>query len=761
MSRTPNNKAPGRDLITGLWLKRLTAIHGDLILLYSKTFKQEINIPEWLVISKSILLPKNKNTHMEKNYRPIACLNTMYKIYTGILNVFLEDHCSTNDIITLEQAGGKKGSWGCSDQLLINKLVLDEVRKYRRNLFCMWFDYRKAFDSIPHTWLFEALTLAKIPQTVIEAIKRLAEQWKTEISLQSTSGVSVADFIDYLTGILQGDCLSLILFVLCVNPLSHLLKDTEGYMTGEPGQRNISITHLLFVDDLKTFAKNETLARAQLEVITAFTNDIGMEFGADKCAFLNIERGQRIQLNKKIMVNGLELSELEDGDSYKYLGMDEDIRFQGKLNKENVTKEYYRRVRKIWKSELYSRNKALAYNCFAIPVLTPTFGILEWTKEEVHQIDVKTRKILTLTGNFHRNSSVDRLYTRRDQGGRGLNSVFDVFLARIISLARHIDVLAPTNPFIREVRRHEEQRLMRCSAELCRAFEITNTTGEPKIVTTEVRKKMKDDHAQTHNKKPQHGFIDRKQQNNPDINQELTHGWLKTNISSHVEGYIVAIQEQEIRTRDLQKKREHPNDNTFNNNCRYCHSQKEDIFHILASCNHLSASLYLPVRHDEVGKVLFNAIIRQKNPELKYVHPSNEVWHSNDLEIWWDTVVKTTPPVKHNKPDLIVWDKNSKKCFIIDVCVPLDQNIQQNEKLRQDRYLALSVGLKRIYPPYEFTVVPIVLGATGLVTNSLVTNLTTLGFVEPRELRSLIQKLQMKALVGSMRVMKSAMTLKS
>ena len=41
---------------------------------------------------------------------------------------------------------------------------------------------------------------------------------------------------------------------------------------------------------------------------------------------------------------------------------------------------------------------------------------------------------------------------------------------------------------------------MRSSAELCRAFEITNTTGEQKIVTTEVRKKMKDGHAETHNK---------------------------------------------------------------------------------------------------------------------------------------------------------------------------------------------------------------------------------------------------------------------
>ena len=297
-------------------------------------------------------------------------------------------------------------------------MVLDEVRKYRRNLFCMWFDYRKAFDSIPHLWLFEALSLAKVPQTIIEAIRGLAERWKTEISLQSKSGVSVADFIEYLTGILQGDCLSLVLFVLCVNPLSHLLKETKGYMTGDPSQRNLS-THLLFVDDLKTFAKNETLALKQLDIITTFTNDIGMQFGADKCAYLNVERGQRIQLNKKIVMNGLELSELEDGDSYKYLGMDEDIQYQAKLNKEKVTKEYYRRVRKIWSSELYSKNKVHAYNSFAIPILTPTFGILEWTKEEVHQIDVKTRKILTFTGNFHRNSSVDKLYTPRDKGGRG------------------------------------------------------------------------------------------------------------------------------------------------------------------------------------------------------------------------------------------------------------------------------------------------------------------------------------------------------
>ena len=124
-------------------------------------------------------------------------------------------------------------------------------------------------------------------------------------------------------------------------------------------------------------------------------------------------------------------------------------------------------------------------------------------------------------------------------------------------------------------------------------------------------------------------------------------------------------------------------------------------------------------------------------------------------------MVKTAPPVRHNKPDLVVWKKKDKTCFVIDVCVPLDQNIQQNEKLRQDRYVALTVGLKRIYLEYTYTVVPIVLGATGLVTNSLVQNLRTVGFNNDGEMTELVRKLQTKALVGSMRIVKSAMALKS
>ena len=45
-----------------------------------------------------------------------------------MFNQFLVDHCTTNNIITTEQAGGEKQSWGCTDQLSINTIILEEVQ---------------------------------------------------------------------------------------------------------------------------------------------------------------------------------------------------------------------------------------------------------------------------------------------------------------------------------------------------------------------------------------------------------------------------------------------------------------------------------------------------------------------------------------------------------------------------------------------------------------------------------------------------------
>ena len=72
-------------------------------------------------------------TKNAQNYRPIALQNAIYKIYTGILEEFILDHCQRISIITEEQATGKTGNRGCIDQLLINKMIYEEMIANRRN----------------------------------------------------------------------------------------------------------------------------------------------------------------------------------------------------------------------------------------------------------------------------------------------------------------------------------------------------------------------------------------------------------------------------------------------------------------------------------------------------------------------------------------------------------------------------------------------------------------------------------------------------
>ena len=97
---------------------------------------------------------------------------------------------------------------------------------------------------------------------------------------------------------------------------------------------------------MKTYAQNIREVKQQLDLIATFSKDIKLEFGIDKCSYINIERGMK-SLGVNLCLNDLEISELENGECYKYLGQDEDIVFDNVLNKERVMAEYLKRVKKI------------------------------------------------------------------------------------------------------------------------------------------------------------------------------------------------------------------------------------------------------------------------------------------------------------------------------------------------------------------------------------------------------------------------------
>ena len=118
-----DSNSPGRDLVVGYRIKHNQSLRPVTFKLYKEINSNTIEIPEWLVKARTTLVAKNTNE--AKNYRPIACENIMMKVYTGCLALLIEEHCVENNIIFPEQAGDKKGMWGCTDQLLINKVVSD------------------------------------------------------------------------------------------------------------------------------------------------------------------------------------------------------------------------------------------------------------------------------------------------------------------------------------------------------------------------------------------------------------------------------------------------------------------------------------------------------------------------------------------------------------------------------------------------------------------------------------------------------------
>ena len=177
-------------------------------------------------------------------------------------------------------------------------------------------------------------------------------------------------------------------------------------------------------------------------------------------------------------------------------------------------------------------------------------------------------------------------------------------------------------------------------------------------------------------KKSQHGYLFRSYDNIPNKNEKLTNEWLKKgNLSSHIEGYICAIQEEEINTHYLKSKR----NNNINPICRLCKQQNETIQHIVASCPSISPSMYLPFRYDKVAYIIYKQMLTNKQDEKVHVQ---EFYKDDSIEVWWDTKIKTLQKIQHNRPDIVVWKNKEKLCFIIDVSIGLDVNVDKNYELK-------------------------------------------------------------------------------
>ena len=175
----------------------------------------------------------------------------------------------------------------------------------------------------------------------------------------------------------------------------------------------ITVSHLLYMDNLKLIGKSEEGPQKQMKIRT-FSDDIHKECGLCKCAKIVLKKGVHSQnlildFNTRAWT-GKNIEVPRDWRKWRH----------NTSTNERLKKEYTRRLRMIVIYELNAENKIIATATLAIPVLIHSFGVINWRLEQVRKIDRKTKQILTMYKMHHPKADTDRLYVQRKGGGRGL-----------------------------------------------------------------------------------------------------------------------------------------------------------------------------------------------------------------------------------------------------------------------------------------------------------------------------------------------------
>ncbi|TBU10889.1 reverse transcriptase, partial [Hamiltosporidium tvaerminnensis] len=209
---------------------------------------------------------------------------------------------------------------------------------------------KKAYDLIYHAYLTQCIENLNLPDWILKFIKVIISKWKIDISVGPEKIMSKK--ID--RGILQGDSLSPLLFVLCMDPLSRKLNEKYTKVTIKTDAESHATNHLLFIDDLKLLAEDGQTLEEMTEEVKKFMNNIGLEINKEKSA-----------TNDPCCEDTATL--LEGIGVYKYLGIIEDSRgIPTSKSFEEVQTKLIARVERLCRTRLNARNLFQAINQHAI-----------------------------------------------------------------------------------------------------------------------------------------------------------------------------------------------------------------------------------------------------------------------------------------------------------------------------------------------------------------------------------------------------------
>ncbi|TBU10069.1 reverse transcriptase, partial [Hamiltosporidium tvaerminnensis] len=296
-------------------------------------FDEFVNISNWLPNWKAAGIDGIYNFFIKK-------LTTLHKYIYDIVKV-----------ICLE--GKPQADWFyCGLTYLIPKGIPRRGSEYR-SITCMSNLYKLTTKCVTKVVQLEVERRGLLAENQLEA------QALLNIALNKEYGNNLkATWIDKIDrGILQGDSLSPLLFVLCMDPLSRKLNEKYTKVTVQTDAESHSTNHLLFIDDLKLLAKDSSTLSAMTGEAKEFLEVIGLEINKEKSATNDTCCEDTATLLKGISV-------------YKYLGIIEDSRgIPTPSSFEEVQSKLISRVERLCHTRLNAKNLFSAINQHAISLI--------------------------------------------------------------------------------------------------------------------------------------------------------------------------------------------------------------------------------------------------------------------------------------------------------------------------------------------------------------------------------------------------------
>ena len=156
-----------------------------------------------------------------------------------------------------------------------------------------------------------------------------------------------------------------------------------------------------------------------------------MELCIEKCATLVMKSGKRLLMDR-IETDGIE-TKFEHSEKKKRTN----IWGYWKLippNKWSWKKKFRKNISgepESYSRQLYSRNLIKRIYIWAVLLVTYLRPFLKWTREELKQMDQRTRKLMTMHTALHPRDDVDILYVSRKDVERGIANTEDSIDASI------------------------------------------------------------------------------------------------------------------------------------------------------------------------------------------------------------------------------------------------------------------------------------------------------------------------------------------